>query len=103
MPHIAGEEPAFCRWKETFNIQEYQTEISQLLVSTPHVRALHSQLVNMELNYSFVLQPRLNYTQVPARISYELFWQHYWFNTIRVKEVRLFSVLLLLQSTAWAL
>ncbi|KAL5478219.1 hypothetical protein EMCRGX_G025118 [Ephydatia muelleri] len=63
----AGEEPTFCRWKETFDIQDHQTEISQLLVSAPHVRALHSQLV-------------------PARISYELFWQHYWYHTSRVKQ-----------------
>eukprot|EP00731_Ephydatia_muelleri_P023708 Em0015g1291a len=64
---LQREEPTFCRWKETFDIQDHQTEISQLLVSAPHVRALHSQLV-------------------PARISYELFWQHYWYHTSRVKQ-----------------
>lgn len=62
-----GEELAFSKWRETFDIQEHQTEISQLLVSAPHVRALHSQLV-------------------PARVSYDLFWRHYWFNTTRVKQ-----------------
>lgn len=58
----------FERWKSTFAIQSYQTDISNLLVSCSLVRGKHSQLV-------------------PAKVSYETFWMRYFYKTHQLEKV----------------
>ena len=59
----------FEKWAGQFVVQSRQSEISQLLVNCPHVRTLHSQLV-------------------PAKVSYESFWQRYFFKLNLLQQVR---------------
>lgn len=58
----------FEKWRSTFDIQSYQGDISNLLVSCSVVRAKHSQLV-------------------PAKVSYETFWMRYFYKTHLLEKV----------------
>lgn len=55
-----GGEKAFLEWKSGFDVQARQPEISNLLVSCSHIRSLHAKLV-------------------PSQVSYESFWQRYFY------------------------
>ncbi len=59
----------FAEWGSGFSVQTYQADISSLLVSCPHIRTLHSQLV-------------------PAQVSYETFWMRYFYKVQLLEEVR---------------
>ena len=63
-----GEQSDFDEWKSAFDIQSYQGDISNLLVSCSHVRTKHSQLV-------------------PAKVSYETFWSRYFYRIEQLQKV----------------
>ena len=66
-PYLAASKE-YQEWVDQFDVQSRQSEISQLLVSCPHVRTMHGQLV-------------------PAKVSYEGFWQHYFFKMGLLQQV----------------
>ncbi len=55
-------------WKSSFDTEDYQSDISDLLVSSQQVRSSHSQLV-------------------PARVSYGVFWMRYFYKVQRLQKV----------------
>ena len=67
-PMQAGVESEYQEWARNFDVQSRQSEISQLLVNCPHVRTIHGQLV-------------------PAKVSYETFWQRYFFKLGLLQQV----------------
>lgn len=64
---VKGEK--FGNWKAKFSVQAQQSDISNLLVTCPHIRSLHSQLV-------------------PAKVSYETFWMRYFYKVQLLEQVR---------------
>ena len=65
---LTGVEKEYQEWAGQFDVQPRQAEISQLLVSCPHVRTMHGQLV-------------------PAKVSYENFWKRYFFKSGLLQQV----------------
>ena len=59
---------SFEAWKSGFDIKNFQSDISDLLVSCHQVRSNHSQFV-------------------PARVSYETFWMRYFYKVRRLQKV----------------
>ena len=64
----SGVEKEYQAWTKEFDVQSRQSEISQLLVTCPHIRTIHGKLV-------------------PAKVSYENFWQRYFFKLGLLQQV----------------
>lgn len=70
----------FTKWKESFNIDDFKTTVSDLLIENSSMRLIYSKLVIIQaaaFNFQIYLIPF--FFEVPAQLSNEQFWCRYFY------------------------
>ncbi|TNN60093.1 BSD domain-containing protein 1 [Liparis tanakae] len=88
-----GPPEQFDNWLSTFSLEDQKAGLSELLVSSPSIRALYTKMINLanavEMSVSGIAVNKMTallFSQVPAAVAHSEFWQRYFYRVFQLEQ-----------------